>query len=295
MDGRIPILRATKPLKSDPNHRSKEPFSTETPRVAETGPAVECAVESAVKSTVESAVESTVESTVESAVKSAVESAVESTVKSTVKSTVESAVKSAVKSAVNSTVDEPVDDAELLRKAASGDGKAFHALVDRHAPRMYRLAVSLVGNAADAEDVLQETFTGVFKGMAKFEGRSAVKTWLTRILFTQAAKWRRDRIGKGMVSMDGIAGMASASATASSAPSSMAVEGATYGVGVKIDLDAALKRLSPEHREVLMLREFEGMTYEEMSAVLGLPRGTIESRLHRARNELRSKLPSYAI
>ncbi len=172
------------------------------------------------------------------------------------------------------------NDLELLHSAATGDGRAFHSLVDRHAQRMFRLAISLVGNAVDAEDILQETFAGAYKGLARFEGRASVKTWLTRILFTQAAKWRRDRAGRTMRPIG---------------PSDPAVEGASSGVEIRIDLQAALQQLSPEHREVLMLREFEGMSYEEMAEVLSLPRGTIESRLHRARSELREKLKSYAV
>ena len=172
------------------------------------------------------------------------------------------------------------NDVELLRKAVGGDGRAFHVLVDRHAHRMYRIAVSLVGSATDAEDVVQETFAGAFKGIGKFEGRSSVKTWLTRILFAQAAKWRRDRVGRVMRSIEGVE------------PSVVGDGGAAE---VRIDLHAALKKLSPEHREVLVLREFEGLSYEEIAEVLGTPRGTIESRLHRARNELREKLKSYGL
>src|SRR5271170_245595 len=85
------------------------------------------------------------------------------------------------------------DDIKLLRRAEDGDSAAFHALVDRHAQRLYRLAASLIGNAADAEDVLQETFIGAFRGLRSFEGRSSVKTWLTRILVMQAAQWNRAR------------------------------------------------------------------------------------------------------
>ena len=172
------------------------------------------------------------------------------------------------------------NDVALLRKAAGGDGRAFHVLVDRHAQRMYRIAVSLVGNSTDAEDVVQEAFAGAFKGLGGFEGRASVKTWLTRILFTQAAKWRRDRVGKEMRSIEGV---------------ESSIDGDGFGVEVRIDLHAALKRLSPEHREVLVLREFDGMAYEEIAEVLGVARGTIESRLHRARNELREKLKGYAV
>jgi RNA polymerase sigma-70 factor (ECF subfamily) len=174
------------------------------------------------------------------------------------------------------------DDIVLLRQSAAGDEKSFHVLVDRHAQRMFRLAVSLVGNATDAEDVLQETFAGAFRGINRFEGRSSVKTWLTRILVTQAARWRRDRKRRSNQSID-----------AGSAGESIGVCGGEAGVGQRIDIDAALQQLSPEHREVVVLREFEQLAYEEIAAVLDVPRGTVESRLHRARMELREKLKAY--
>jgi RNA polymerase sigma-70 factor, ECF subfamily len=176
-----------------------------------------------------------------------------------------------------------VSDVDLLRQAAAGDGRAFHQLVDRHGDRLFRLSVSLIGNSSDAEDVVQETFAGAFKGLRQFEGRASVKTWLTRILFTQAAKWRRDRRRRRdtrPIEPD---------------EAQASVPGQTAGVEARIDLHAALARLSDEHREVLMLREFEGMAYEEMAEVLGVPRGTVESRLHRARGELREKLKSYGV
>jgi RNA polymerase sigma-70 factor, ECF subfamily len=167
------------------------------------------------------------------------------------------------------------DDIELLRRAEDGDSAAFHALVDRHASRLFRLAVSLVGNAADAEDVLQETFVGAFRGLKSFEGRASVKTWLTRILVNQAARWRRGRRGRAGEQMpDSVAAPAGSPESA-------------------IDVQAALGQLSSEHRQVLVLREFERMSYEEMAEVLDIPRGTVESRLHRARGELREKLKSY--
>jgi len=167
------------------------------------------------------------------------------------------------------------DDIELLRRAADGDSGAFHALVDRHAQRLYRVAVSLVGNAVDAEDVLQETFIGAFRGLQGFEGRASVKTWLTRILVMQAAQFRRSRKRKQLEAMPDSVAAASKSAEAG------------------IDIQAALGQLSAEHRQVLVLREYEGMSYEEIADVLDVPRGTVESRLHRARNEMREKLKSY--
>ncbi len=173
-----------------------------------------------------------------------------------------------------------VTDAELLRRVAGGDGRAFRQLVDAHADRLYRLAHSLVGNASDAEDVVQETLTGAFRGAAKFEGRSSVKSWLTRILMTQAAKFWRDRHGKRDAAL------------VNEYESSAA--GPTGAVDAKIDLQACLQKLTAEHREVLVLREIDGMSYEEAAEALGVPRGTVESRLFRARAELRRRLNEYA-
>lgn len=173
------------------------------------------------------------------------------------------------------------DDLQLLRRAASGSEPAFHDLVDRHAERLFRLATTLVGNSSDAEDVLQEALAGAYRGLDRFEGRSSVKTWLTRILVTQAAKWRRDRRRASEVMPP-------------AAPhEEPVVPGGASSVDHRIDLHAALAKLSPEHREVLTLREFEGMAYEEIAEALGVPRGTVESRLHRARAELREKLKAY--
>jgi RNA polymerase sigma-70 factor (ECF subfamily) len=173
-------------------------------------------------------------------------------------------------------------DAELLRRTAAGSGQAFNQLVDRHADRLYRVAFSLVGNAADAEDVLQEALAGAFRGAKKFEGRSSVKSWLTRIVVTQAAKFWRSRYGQRDISLEPEVNEPMAS-------------GGSLAVDAKLDLNAALMQLSTEHREVLVLREIDGMAYEQMADVLGVPRGTIESRLFRARAELKKKLKGYLV
>jgi RNA polymerase sigma-70 factor, ECF subfamily len=179
-----------------------------------------------------------------------------------------------------------------VRSAAKGDGRAFHELVDRHAPRLYRMAVSLCGNAADAEDVLQEAFTGAYRGLGRFEARSSVKTWLSRILVTQAALWRRRGRGRREVlSLTSLAGPQEEEGTEVPVPA--AGDGPAAEAGYRLDLRAALQTLSPDHREVVTLREIDGLSYEEIARVLGVPRGTVESRLHRARAELRERLRAY--
>jgi RNA polymerase sigma-70 factor, ECF subfamily len=182
------------------------------------------------------------------------------------------------KSAVSRNYTGDVEDAELAAEAAGGNAAAFHALTDRHADRLFRLAVALVGNSTDAEDVLQESLIGAFRGLKSFQGRSSVKTWLTRILVNQAARFRR---GKRKVE-----------AITESQP---ATRDGAAGVEAKIDVRAALADLSAEHRQVIVLRELEKMSYDEIADVLEVPQGTVESRLNRARAALREKLKSYLV
>lgn len=171
-----------------------------------------------------------------------------------------------------------VDDQDLVARAKRGDAAAFHEMVERYGPGLYRLAVSLLGNAADAEDALQETFSGAFRGIRKFEGRSALKTWLARILVKQTARGHRTRHRFKAVDIE--------SAPASSGDNAEAS-------GRRMDVRAAMESLPPEHREVVALRELNGMTYEEIAEALGVPRGTVESRLFRARRTLRERLKDY--
>ena len=183
--------------------------------------------------------------------------------------------------------DSAATDLDLVRRAARGDEAAFHEIVNRHGKDLYGLAYSLVGSAADAEDVLQETLVGAYRSLPRFEARASVKTWLTRILVRQAARWRRS--GK-------VAGRKALSLNQSEETGGW--EGGGKGletrspvasVDAKVDVAAMLETLSADHREILVLRHLKGLSYEEIANVLGVPRGTVESRLFRARRELEEK------
>jgi len=180
----------------------------------------------------------------------------------------------------------PASDTELLRSSVNGDGGAFAELVDRHSAALFRLAQWLLGNRADAEDVLQETFAGAFKGMARFSGRAAVKTWLTQILIRQASKMRYRR-GRLRISapLDPSGG--------GSGGGEPAVASETTNIDRQMDLTAMIQELPEDHRQVILLREVDGMSYEEIAQTLGIPRGTVESRIHRARAGLRKLLGGY--
>lgn len=167
------------------------------------------------------------------------------------------------------------DDRELLKQIRHGDSAAFRALVDRHARYLYGIAYSLCQNAADAEDVVQETLVGVLNG--NFRGESTVRTWMVQILVRQAALLRRRKRTPSM----------------RLSHSSRVAADRTGGSQAKLDLAVMLESLSEEHREVIILREIEQLSYEEMAAALHVPRGTVESRLHRARSELRERFKDY--
>jgi len=178
-----------------------------------------------------------------------------------------------------------ITDEELLAEARQGDQDAFHELIDRYAEGLFRLAFRLVGSGADAEDVLQETFLGAFEHMQRFEGRSTVKTWLSRILIRQAARCHRRRSRRRTLPLPVGTGADKAEVRAGTSVSDDANR--------RLDVERALRQLGPEHREVVVLREFEGMSYSEMAQALGVPVGTVESRLYRARQALKEALNDY--
>lgn len=169
-------------------------------------------------------------------------------------------------------------DRELASRVRHGDSAAFHALVDRHGGALFALAARLVGNQADAQDVMQEVLAAAYRGIGGFRHESSVKTWLTQILVRQAARHRREQ-GRYRLHVQN-------QSPADRTPAQTRAD-------IRMDLAGALAALSDEHREVIVLRELEGMTYEEIAAVLRIPRGTVESRLFRARRELQQVLGNY--
>jgi RNA polymerase sigma-70 factor (ECF subfamily) len=179
------------------------------------------------------------------------------------------------------------DDADLMRLAARGDEAAFRALVDRHGRYLTGVAFSLCGNATDAEDLVQETLVAALT--STFRGESKVRTWLVQILVRRAALLRRSRKRQHGETLAGAVGATIADEGRTRSTSSPA----TSATDAKIDLAQMLETLTPEHRQIIVLRELEGMSYEEMAAALGVPRGTVESRLHRARGVLKEKFRGY--
>lgn len=179
------------------------------------------------------------------------------------------------------------DDPRLIADCLQGRTAAFGELVRRYQDRLYNTVYRLVGNAEDAQDVVQEAFLHAFQGLRSFKGDSLFFTWLYRIAFNSAVSLKRkqrvmlralgDRAGEG--------GTEPLDTSEVSRP-----ERALERAEEERLLHEALARLSPEHRAVLVLKDIEGQKYDTMAEILQVPIGTIRSRLHRARLELRELL-----
>jgi RNA polymerase sigma-70 factor (ECF subfamily) len=179
------------------------------------------------------------------------------------------------------------DDPHLIAECLQGNTAAFGVLVRRYQDRLYHSVYRLVDNAEDAQDVVQEAFLHAYQSLDSFKGDSLFFTWLYRIAVNTAISLKRKR--RAMVRMDsgrnGEPTIDPIDVSEENQPG-YALEQAEQGRRVR----EALARLSPEHRAVLVLKDMEGQKYEAMAELLQVPIGTIRSRLHRARLELRELL-----
>jgi RNA polymerase sigma-70 factor, ECF subfamily len=174
-------------------------------------------------------------------------------------------------------------DRELVDEARRGSQEAFADLVRRYQVRVFNLARTSTGNAADAEDVAQEVFVKVFRALPSFRGDSTFRTWLYRV----AVNAIRSHIGRPSlfgrfrrVEPDGADGDAGLDAL----PGPMHAEDA---LAYRDAVDHALGRLPPDLRVAVTLRDIEGLEYKEIAAVLDVPIGTVMSRISRGREKLR--------
>lgn len=189
------------------------------------------------------------------------------------------------------------DDLTLVREARSGRSEAFDLLVRRHQDRIYGVIHRMVNDREKAMDLTQESFLRAWKGLGTFEGQSAFFTWLYRIarnVVMSAGRYEAAR-PKIKVSLDD---PAPGSDTDGRRPR-IDLEGASRSPGESLlaqerrDLVVqAIGSLPPEFREIVILRDMRDQSYEEIAELLEVPLGTVRSRLHRARMELKERLRS---
>ncbi len=180
-----------------------------------------------------------------------------------------------------------IPDQTLIENCLAGRREAFGLLVERYQNRLFHSLIHLLGSRDDAQDVAQDAFIQAFQKLSSFRGQSQFYSWLFRIAFNRAVSDKR-KMRRMSISLEGrreTIGIETSDLNPSSEPS--------YAMDVadrQRIVQQALAELSEEFRTALTLKEMDGMSYEEIADLLDVPLGTVRSRIHRARLELRDKL-----
>jgi RNA polymerase sigma-70 factor (ECF subfamily) len=171
--------------------------------------------------------------------------------------------------------DEAPDDV-LIQRFVAGDGRAFDQIVARYERRVYSIALRMCGDPDDARDVTQDVFVSALRALRRFRGDAQLSTWLHRVAVNSSLdslrrrSRRRDRDELNTEMPSGAPG-----------PEEHAVASARAA-----EVQAALRKISDEHRAVLVLHDLQGCDYAEVASALDIPLGTVKSRIHRARLEM---------
>ena len=185
------------------------------------------------------------------------------------------------------SVDEPLatdaSDAALVARARTGDVEAFEVLVRRYRNEVYALAYHFLRNREEAWDISQEVFIKAHRSLKRFRKDASFKSWLMRITANQCKDWLKKRRLQTVSFNDAIE---SGSAQAPGLEPGRSAEAHELGAAI----ESALETLSFKHRTAFLLREFEGLSYDEMAQTMGCSIGTVMSRLHHARKKLQTRL-----
>jgi RNA polymerase sigma-70 factor, ECF subfamily len=174
-------------------------------------------------------------------------------------------------------------DAQLVQECLRGEGPAWEELVRRHTRRVFNLCYRFTGNATEAEDLSQEVFLRLYKTLASYKPAfGAFPTWLTSVTRNLLVdNYRRTRRDRQTDSIDDSMPQLEEKHSSARAPDKLA-----EAMELSVQLQRGLARLSPELRESVILRDLQGLEYNEIQAVLQVPEGTVKSRINRGRIEL---------
>jgi RNA polymerase sigma-70 factor (ECF subfamily) len=185
---------------------------------------------------------------------------------------------------------EAEEDRVLILQAKNGDRRAFRTLVERHQRRAFAIAVGLVRDENDAREIVQEAFLRVFRCLDSFEGESSFFTWFYRIVTNLSIDLMRKPSRRESESLDDVVLDDEADVPlVARLPGADPVDMVRRGE-IRERIAEALDALPPYHRTVIVMREVEGMSYEEMASAMGVSKGTIMSRLFHARRKLQRAL-----
>lgn len=186
----------------------------------------------------------------------------------------------------------PVPDDELVRRAQSGKTEAFEELVRRHERKVYNIAYRMLGNPEDASEALQDTFLRAYRFLGRFEFKSQFYTWIYRIATNVSLTKLRRRKSPVVMSLDQPVG--DSGDMAFEIPDDQFSPDLLYRRReLQRKLQQAVEELPEDYRTVVVLRDLEGLSNEEVSKVLNLTVAAVKSRLHRGRLALRSKLENH--
>jgi len=184
-------------------------------------------------------------------------------------------------------------DRELVRECLQGDKAAFRDLVEKYQRRVVSVAMGMVHNQDDALEIAQDTFIKAYESLDRFKGESSFYTWLYRIAVNRAIDFRRSERRHPTIAFEDLV---SPNATGDSYEPQIKEERSpepfeeTQSREIGERVKQAIDELTPDHKAVILLREVEGLSYDEISRVMQCSKGTVMSRLHYARQKLQKKL-----
>ena len=187
------------------------------------------------------------------------------------------------------------EEALFVMRLQANEDAAYDELVRTYSASIFHVAYRMLGDTAEASDIVQEIFLKVFRNIGGFKGEAALKTWIFRIAFSEILnrlRWWKRRHRFATVSLDEAPndlGMSSRIIAASSPTPEQALQSKEEEGAIQ----QALGKLSREHRSIVVLRDIEGFSYNEIADVLGVSVGTVKSRLARARADLKKSLMRY--
>jgi RNA polymerase sigma-70 factor, ECF subfamily len=185
-----------------------------------------------------------------------------------------------------------ISDEELVGRALEGNPDAFSIVMRRWEKRIFALAFSMLGSKEDALDVTQETFIAAYRNLSSFRGEAKVSSWLHRIAINQAITRQRRAKVRAEVALDQEIESNGSSILDTSASSPMLQAEKRERREL---VQRAINALPPELREVVLLKEFEEMTFQEIAETLDIPLSTVKSRLYTALKQLRSRLEKFGL
>lgn len=184
-------------------------------------------------------------------------------------------------------------DMELVEAFRAGEEAAFTALVKKYQQHVFNLIFRHSGPRVEAEDLAQEVFLKVYSNLKNFQGRASFRTWLYRIALNVCIDHARRRKLRRMLSLESMSEWAQGRLSLRKASVSSSPHGDMEKRDLQTQLQTALAQLPEEFRQPLVLRDMEGLDYDEIASITGTQLGTVKSRIYRGRQRLRELLAPY--